>query len=59
MLGLSYQATDKLALSAYSYNSLNSRYFQPDAFLEYEPRYEFTPNPAQDFYFRLNATYTY
>ncbi len=58
-LGLTYQATERLRLTAYSYNSLNSRYFQPDPFFDYEPRYEFLPNPYEDFYFHLAATYSY
>ena len=58
-VGMVYQHSDKLAFGAYAYNTLNSRYFQPDPFGDHEPRLEFLPNPSEDFYFRVNATYSY
>jgi hypothetical protein len=58
-LGLSYTGFRRLTLNAIAYNSLNARYFQPDAFHDYEPRYEMLPNPYEDFRFHLNATYHY
>ncbi len=54
-LGLAYQATKKLELSAFAYNVLNQMSYQPDAFHDYEPRLEFMANPNRDFRFVLNA----
>jgi outer membrane receptor protein involved in Fe transport len=59
MLGLTWAATSSLVLNAQVFNTLNGRYYQPDAFFDYEPRLEFLPNPYEDFRAYLGATYTY
>jgi hypothetical protein len=57
--GLIYMPMKRLEVRAFAYNVLNARYYQPDAFFDYEPRLEFLPNPAQDFRFKVHATYHY
>ncbi len=58
-VGLEYTGIKRLSLSAYAYNAFNGRYYQPDAFFDYEPRLEYLPNPAEDFRFQVHATYHY
>ena len=58
-VGLSYTGVDRLRLTAFAYNALNQRYYQPDVFYAFEPRIEFLANPATDFRFQLHATYAY
>jgi len=58
-LGLSWFATKGLEVRATAENVLNERYYQPDAFLNYEPRLEYLPNPAEDFRAYLSAIYQY
>jgi hypothetical protein len=39
------------------FNAFNARYYQPDVFQSYEPRFEFLPNPYEDIRGYLTATY--
>ena len=57
--GLIYTGVRGLRLMAMAYNAFNARYYQPDAFFDYEPRLEFLPNPYEDFRFVLDAVYSY
>jgi outer membrane receptor protein involved in Fe transport len=58
-LGVTYTPMERLRVSAYTYNTFNERYYQPDAFFSYEPRLEFLPNPYEDFAARVNVAYDY
>lgn len=58
-LGMAYTGVKNLRLTAFAYNAFNARYFQPDGFGDYEPRFELLPNPAPDFRFQVHATYKY
>lgn len=57
-VGLAYTGISGLRLSATAYNAFNARYYQPDAFFDYEPRLEFLPNPYEDFRFVIDAVYS-
>ena len=41
------------------FNALNGRFYQPDAFSDYEPHLEFLPNPYEDMRAYISATYQY
>jgi outer membrane receptor for ferrienterochelin and colicin len=58
-LGLTWNPSAKLAIDAAVFNTFNGRFYQPDAFFDYEPRLEFLPNPYEDFRAYLGATYSY
>jgi len=51
--GLMFRASDSITFTANAFNAFNSRFFQPDAFSDFEPRFEFLPNPYQDFRFTV------
>ncbi len=57
--GVAYAPMQQLLLEAWAYNAFNARYYQPDAFFDYEPRLEFLPNPYEDVRFTVGATYSY
>ena len=57
--GLLWTPSRSLEVRATVHNAFNARYYQPDAFFNYEPRLEFVPNPAEDFRAYLGATYRY
>jgi outer membrane receptor protein involved in Fe transport len=50
---------DKLVFTASAYNVFNARLYQPDAFYDFEPRLEYTPNLYEDFRFFATATVSY
>ena len=58
-LGLSWLPTPKLEITASVFNVMNGRFYQPDAFFNYEPRLEFQPNPYEDFRAYIGAMYLY
>jgi outer membrane receptor protein involved in Fe transport len=57
MLGLRYTPVPGLSLEASVFNAFNARYYQPDVFFSYEPRFEYQPNPYEDVRGYLTATY--
>jgi outer membrane receptor protein involved in Fe transport len=57
--GLTYTPTDKLTIRATVYNALNQHRYYSDAFLDYEPHLEYTPNPAPTFRAYLSAFFQY
>ena len=58
-LGLTYQPTPRLSVKATVFNAFNARYYQPDAFFDYEPRLEFLPSPWEDIRAYLSAELSY
>lgn len=58
-LGLAYTPTRRITLRGTVFNAFNARYYQPDAFFDYEPRLEFLPNPWEDFRAYLSAQIQY
>lgn len=58
-LGLTYTPIPKLAIRATVYNAFNGRYYQPDAFADYEPHVEYLPNPYEGFRAYISAMYQY
>jgi outer membrane receptor protein involved in Fe transport len=58
-LGVAWTPTDKLTIRGTVFNAFNSRYYQPDAFFDYEPRLEFLPNPWEDLRAYLSAQVAY
>jgi len=58
-LGLTWIPLPKLLVRATVFNALNGRFYQPDAFFDYEPHLEFLPNPYEDLRAYLSATYQY
>ena len=58
-LGLAWTPTRRLTVRGTVYNVFNARYFQPDAFFDYEPRLEFLPNPWEDMRAYLSASLSY
>ncbi len=58
-VGLTYTGISGMRLSAMAYNAFNARYYQADAFFDYEPRLEFLPNPYEDFRFIIDAIYSF
>jgi outer membrane receptor protein involved in Fe transport len=57
MIGLRYMPSPALTLEASVFNVFNARYYQPDVFFSYEPRFEYLPNPYEDVRGYLTATY--
>ncbi len=57
-LGFTFTPTPALAIKGTVFNAFNARYYQPDAFFDYEPRLEFLPNPWEDLRVYVSATYT-
>lgn len=57
--GLIYTGVPGLRLMAMAHNAFNARYYQPDAFFDYEPRIEYLPNPYEDFRFVVDAVISY
>ena len=58
-LGVTYMPTKKLLVRGTVFNALNGRFYQPDAFFDYEPHLEFLPNPYEDFRAYVSAAYQY
>lgn len=58
-LGMTLTPIENLAIRGTVWNAFNARYYQPDAFFDYEPRLEFLPNPWEDWRAYVSATYTY
>jgi outer membrane receptor protein involved in Fe transport len=58
-VGVAFSPTDKLTITAEAFNALNGRFYQPDAFFNYEPRLEFMPNPYEDVRVYVGAAYQY
>lgn len=58
-MGMTFTPTAALSIRGTVFNAFNSRYYQPDAFFDYEPRLEFLPNPWEDWRFYVTATYTH
>jgi outer membrane receptor protein involved in Fe transport len=58
-LGLAWTPTDKITVRATVFNAFDARYYQPDAFFDYEPRLEFLPNPWEDIRAYLSAQVAY
>lgn len=57
--GLAYTPMKKLTVRGTVFNAFNARYYQPDAFFDYEPRLEFLPNPWEDVRAYVSAELTY
>jgi outer membrane receptor protein involved in Fe transport len=57
MFGVMYTPVPSFSLEASVFNAFNARYYQPDVFLSYEPRFEYLPNPYEDVRGYLTATY--
>jgi outer membrane receptor protein involved in Fe transport len=57
MFGVAFMPTETLSIEASVFNAFNARYYQPDVFLSYEPRFEYLPNPYEDVRGYLTATY--
>jgi hypothetical protein len=58
-LGFTLTPIDKLSIRGTVFNAFNARYYQPDAFFDYEPRLEFLPNPWEDIRAYLSAQVAY
>jgi outer membrane receptor protein involved in Fe transport len=58
-LGVTWMPTPKILLRGTVFNALNGRFYQPDAFFDYEPHLEFLPNPYEDFRAYVSAAYQY
>lgn len=58
-LGLTWTPVPSLTVRATVFNVFNARYYQPDAFFDYEPRLEFLPNPWEDIRAYLSAGLSY
>ena len=58
-LGVTYNPIPKLSLRATIYNAFAGRYYQPDAFADYEPHIEYLPNPYEGFRAYVSAMYQY
>jgi len=58
-VGLTWIATPKILVRGTVFNTLNGRFYQPDAFFDYEPHLEFLPNPYEDLRAYVSATYQY
>jgi outer membrane receptor protein involved in Fe transport len=50
---------DRYVITATAYNALTARTYQPDPFMDFEPRNEMQPNPYEDFSFFTTATFSY
>jgi outer membrane receptor protein involved in Fe transport len=57
MFGITYMPWPAFSLEASVFNAFNARYYQPDVFMSYEPRFEYLPNPYEDVRGYLTATY--
>ncbi len=57
--GVTYSGIDRLRLRATAYNMFSQYAYYMDTFGDYEPRFEFLPNPRPGFRFVLSASYTY
>jgi outer membrane receptor protein involved in Fe transport len=57
MFGVTYTPVPSFSLEASVFNAFNARYYQPDVFQSYEPRFEYLPNPYEDVRGYLTATY--
>jgi hypothetical protein len=58
-LGFTLTPVEKLSIRGTVFNAFNARYYQPDAFYDYEPRLEMLPNPWEDWRAYISATYTH
>jgi outer membrane receptor protein involved in Fe transport len=58
-LGFTLTPVDKLSIRGTVFNAFNARYYQPDAFFDYEPRLEMMANPWEDWRAYISATYTH
>ncbi len=58
-LGMTWFPTEKLSIRGTVYNALDSHFYQPDLFSDYEPRLEYLPNPYERIRAYLSATYKY
>ncbi len=58
-LGFTLVPMEKLLIRGTVFNAFNARYYQPDAFYDYEPRLEILPNPWEDWRAYISATYTH
>jgi outer membrane receptor protein involved in Fe transport len=58
-LGMTWVPRPKLAVRATVYNSLAGHFYQPDAFLDYEPHLEYLPNPYEGFRAYVSALLQY
>jgi outer membrane receptor protein involved in Fe transport len=58
-LGVTWMPTSKILIRGTVFNALNGRFYQPDAFFDYEPHLEFLPNPYEDFRAYISAAYQY
>ena len=58
-VGLTFHPMKNLMVRGTVFNALNGRYYQPDAFFDYEPHLEFLPNPYEDFRAYVSAAYQY
>ncbi|KAB2908455.1 MAG: TonB-dependent receptor [Kofleriaceae bacterium] len=58
-LGFTLTPVQKLSIRGTVFNAFNARYYQPDAFYDYEPRLEMLPNPWEDWRAYISATYTH
>jgi outer membrane receptor protein involved in Fe transport len=57
MFGVMYAPVPSFSVEASVFNAFNARYYQPDVFQSYEPRFEYLPNPYEDVRGYLTATY--
>lgn len=55
-VGLTYTGIDRMELGVIAYNAFNALDHQSDAFLDFEPRSSFLPNPRPGLRFHLYAT---
>jgi hypothetical protein len=59
-IGIRYRGwKDRLTISATAYNALDAKHYQPDAFMDYEPRNEYIPNTYERFRFFASASVAY
>ncbi|HUQ04352.1 MAG TPA: TonB-dependent receptor [Kofleriaceae bacterium] len=58
-LGFTLTPVEKLSIRGTVFNAFNARYYQPDAFYDYEPRLEMQANPWEDWRAYVSATYTH
>jgi outer membrane receptor protein involved in Fe transport len=58
-VGMTITPVESVAIRGTVFNAFNARYYQPDAFFDYEPRLEFLPNPWEDWRVYVSATYTH
>jgi len=58
-LGVTWQLTRRLEVRGAVHNAFNGRSYDPDVFLNYAPRLENLPNPAEDLRAYVSAVYRY